>query len=116
MGIKEVQGRMTRSMEYWHWEIKKKKAYDNKRNPYDFARWKDWAKIGNQAEQFMISEQAKILEVFKGKGSLEPIEDDAVTLWVGSWKEAIMQKLKNMNIVQVGKATLLIIAWTSACV
>jgi len=28
----------------------------------------------------MISEQAKILEVFKGKGSLEPIEDDAVTL------------------------------------
>jgi hypothetical protein len=36
--------------------------------------------VGNQADRFMLSEQAKILEVFKGKGDLEPIEEDAVTL------------------------------------
>ena len=36
--------------------------------------------MGNQAERFMLTEQAKILEEFKGKGELVPIEEDAVTL------------------------------------
>lgn len=56
------------------------KAHGNKRNPEDFARWKELAKVGNQAERFMLSEQANIVEVFKGKGDLEPIEKDAITL------------------------------------
>ena len=38
------------------------------------------AKIGNQADRFLLTEQAKLLETFKGKGNLEPIEKDAVTL------------------------------------
>ena len=38
------------------------------------------AKIGNQADRLMLTEQAKLLETFKGKGNLEPIEKDAVTL------------------------------------
>lgn len=55
-------------------------AHGDKRNPEDFDRWRGLAKIGNQAERFMLSEQAHILEVFKGKGDLEPIALDAVTL------------------------------------
>jgi phenolic acid decarboxylase len=62
-----------------HWEHPAE-AHGDKRNEKDFARWKDLARIGSQSDRFMLTEQAHILEVFKGKGSLEPIQPDAVTL------------------------------------
>ena len=61
-----------------HWE-NPESAHGDKRNSDDFARWRKLADIGNQAARFMLAEQADILEVFKGKGDLEPIEADAAT-------------------------------------
>jgi hypothetical protein len=37
------------------------------------------AREGGQQERFMLSEQASIVERFKGKGNLKPIAEDAVT-------------------------------------
>jgi hypothetical protein len=37
------------------------------------------ARMGSQQERFMLTEQARIVEIFKGKGGLVPIEEDAVT-------------------------------------
>jgi len=62
-----------------HWECPEE-AHGDKRDAETFERWRGLAKMGNQAERFMLTEQAKILEVFKGKGELVPIEEDAVTL------------------------------------
>jgi hypothetical protein len=62
-----------------HWECPKE-AHGDKRDPETFERWRGLAKIGNQADRLMLTEQAKLLETFKGKGNLEPIEKDAVTL------------------------------------
>ncbi|KAH7150231.1 Calycin-like protein [Dactylonectria estremocensis] len=61
-----------------HWE-NPVEAHGDKRNPEDFDRWRTLATHGVQTDRFMLIEQAKILEVFKGKGDLEPIELDAVT-------------------------------------
>ncbi|KAI5463556.1 Calycin-like protein [Mariannaea sp. PMI_226] len=61
-----------------HWE-NPAKAHGDKRNPQDFERWRGLASIGTQTERFMLVEYADILETFKGKGSLEPIELDAAT-------------------------------------
>jgi hypothetical protein len=36
--------------------------------------------VGNQRERFMLTEQARVVESFKGKGGLVPIEEGAVTL------------------------------------
>ena len=55
-------------------------AHGDKRNPDDFERWKGLAKIGSQADRFMLAERGQILEVFRGKGDLVPIEPDAITL------------------------------------
>ena len=55
-------------------------AHGDKRNKEDFEQWRGLAKIGTQAERFMLAERATVLEVFRGKGDLEPIEPDAVTL------------------------------------
>ncbi|KAH6866083.1 hypothetical protein B0T10DRAFT_502858, partial [Thelonectria olida] len=55
-------------------------AHGDKRNPKDFDRWRGLASLGTQKERFMLVEQAHILENFKGKGDLVPIEPDAVTL------------------------------------
>lgn len=49
-------------------------AHGDKRNPDDFARWRDLAKIGTQADRILLSEQAEILEDFHGAGDLEPID------------------------------------------
>jgi hypothetical protein len=38
------------------------------------------AAIGKQTDRFMLNEQADILEAFKGKGDLVPIDPDAETL------------------------------------
>ena len=62
-----------------HWECPEE-AHGDKRDPATFERWRGLAKMGNQAERFMLTEQATLLETFKGKGNLEPIEKDAVTL------------------------------------
>ncbi|KAK5321137.1 hypothetical protein LTR93_006379 [Exophiala xenobiotica] len=62
-----------------HWE-NRQAAHGDKRNPADFARWKSLAEIGKQTDRLMLSEQADILETFKGPGGLIPIAPDAVTL------------------------------------
>ena len=62
-----------------HWE-NPEKAHGDKRNPEDFERWRGLAKIGTQADRFLLAEKATVLEVFRGKGDLVPIEPDAVTL------------------------------------
>ncbi|EIM86466.1 phenol acid carboxylase [Stereum hirsutum FP-91666 SS1] len=62
-----------------HWEHAKE-AHGDKRNPADFERWRALAKIGTQTDRHILCEQADILEVFKGKGDLVPIEPDAETL------------------------------------
>ncbi|KAF2831315.1 hypothetical protein CC86DRAFT_137641 [Ophiobolus disseminans] len=58
-----------------HWS-EAEKAHGNKRNKDDLKRWRTLADVGKQTSRFMLSEQASILEVFKGKGNLEPISDD----------------------------------------
>lgn len=62
-----------------HWEHPQE-AHGDKRNPADFNRWRDLAKIGKQTDRFMLNEQADILEAFKGKGDLVPIDPDAETI------------------------------------
>ena len=80
-----------------HWEHAEE-AHGDKRNQKDLERWRGLAKIGKQsmyplkdklvnldadrlaADRFMLNEQADILEVFKGKGKLVPIDADAETL------------------------------------
>lgn len=62
-----------------HWEHPVE-AHGDKRNPEDFDRWRGLAKLGSQTDRMMLSEQADILEVFKGKGDLVPIAPDAVTI------------------------------------
>ncbi|ROW02305.1 hypothetical protein VSDG_02356 [Cytospora chrysosperma] len=62
-----------------HWEHATE-AHGDKRNPEDFNRWRGLAKIGTQIERLMLSEQADIVEAFKGKGDLEPYDPDMPTL------------------------------------
>lgn len=61
-----------------HWE-NAEAAHGDKRNPADLERWRGLAKIGTQTDRFMLSEQANILESFKGPGDLQPIGADAPT-------------------------------------
>jgi len=61
-----------------HWECPEE-AHGDKRDGEAFGRWRGLAKMGSQQERFMLTEQAKIVETFKGKGELVPIEEDAVT-------------------------------------
>jgi phenolic acid decarboxylase len=61
-----------------HWRHPKE-AHGNKRNKEDLDRWRGLANIGNQSSRLMLSEQANILETFKGKGNLEPISQDDPT-------------------------------------
>jgi hypothetical protein len=58
-----------------HWE-QPTAAHGNKRNAADFERWRELAKIGIQTDRYLLSEQANILEVFRGKGNLEAIGED----------------------------------------
>ncbi|OCF40846.1 hypothetical protein I317_05296 [Kwoniella heveanensis CBS 569] len=62
-----------------HWE-NADAAHGDKRNPDDFARWKGLADIGRQTDRFMLSEQAHIVEKFRGPGNLRPVSPDVVTL------------------------------------
>ncbi|TRM65630.1 Calycin-like protein [Schizophyllum amplum] len=56
-----------------HWEHAVE-AHGDKRNPEDFERWRGLAKIGCQTDRHMLSEQADIVETFKGAGNLKPID------------------------------------------
>jgi hypothetical protein len=62
-----------------HWEHAEA-AHGDKRNKEDFERWRSLAGIGKQTDRWMLNEQADILQVFKGRGELEPIEGDEETL------------------------------------
>lgn len=62
-----------------HWEYNAE-AHGDKRNPEDYARWRKLAEYGNQRDRLILSEQADILEVSRGAGSLVPIDPDAETL------------------------------------
>jgi len=62
-----------------HWEHAEE-AHGDKRNPADFERWRGLAKLGIQTDRFMLSEQADILESFKGPGDLKPIEESWPTI------------------------------------
>jgi len=42
-------------------------------------RWRGLAEIGKQTDRFVLSEQAEIVDVFKGKGGLTPISEDDPT-------------------------------------
>ncbi|TID12802.1 phenol acid carboxylase [Venturia nashicola] len=57
-----------------HWE-NAKEAHGDKRNPEDLERWRKLARIGIQTDRHMLSEQADIHTVAKGKMDLEPIEE-----------------------------------------
>ncbi|KAE8856439.1 hypothetical protein PTNB73_09704 [Pyrenophora teres f. teres] len=61
-----------------HWK-RRAEALGDKRNKADRERWSTLADVGNQRSRFVLSEQGTIIKVFKGKGDLEPIdENDAV--------------------------------------
>lgn len=62
-----------------HWD-KNDQALGNKRNAADLARWRELANIGSQADRVLLSEQADIVEDFKGAGDLEPIQMEWPTL------------------------------------
>jgi hypothetical protein len=54
-------------------------AHGDKRNKEDLERWRVLAGWGKQTSRFMLSEQATIVGVYKGKGELEPISQDDPT-------------------------------------
>lgn len=57
-----------------HWK-RAKEALGDKRKKEDLERWRGLAGVGNQTSRFMLSEQAHVVEVFKGKGELVPIKE-----------------------------------------
>lgn len=61
-----------------HWEGAEA-AHGDKRDPGVLERWRRLAEVGKQTERFMLTEQAGVVEKFKGRGGLVPIELDAET-------------------------------------
>lgn len=56
-------------------------AHGDKRNPQDLAQWRELAKAGaSQADRVLLSEQAEILNDFRGPGEIEPIKSEWPTL------------------------------------
>lgn len=62
-----------------HWE-NAEAAHGDERDREDFERWRGMAKIGIQTDRHMLSEQATVSEMFKGKGELEPIDPEWPTM------------------------------------
>ncbi|KAG9511565.1 putative phenol acid carboxylase, partial [Aureobasidium melanogenum] len=62
-----------------HWQHPEV-AHGDKRDPETFEKWRALAKEGTQIERYMISEQADILETYRGIGDLVPIEEGAETI------------------------------------
>ncbi|KAG9203575.1 hypothetical protein G6514_002593 [Epicoccum nigrum] len=61
-----------------HWK-QPKVAHGDKRHEENLEKWRKLADIGNQASRFMLSEQANIVESFKGAGDLKPISENDPT-------------------------------------
>jgi hypothetical protein len=70
------EGKMTTMIAFseGHWK-RSKQALGDKRKGEDLERWRGLAGVGNQASRFMLSEQAHVVECFKGKGKLVPIKE-----------------------------------------
>ncbi|KAL0487288.1 padC [Acrasis kona] len=62
-----------------HW-TKPEEAHGDKRNQQDLQRWRGLATIGNQMERHIIPEQANIDLIFEGRGDLDDVDENAVTL------------------------------------
>ncbi|OOF94988.1 hypothetical protein ASPCADRAFT_406800 [Aspergillus carbonarius ITEM 5010] len=63
-----------------HW-VQNVAARGDKRNPEDMARWRELAKVGeSQADRVLLSEQADVVEDFRGAGELESIDMSWATL------------------------------------
>lgn len=62
-----------------HWEHPEA-AHGDKRNSEDLERWRGLAKLGIQTDRKLLAEQASIVQKFRGKGGLEPIDEDWPTL------------------------------------
>ncbi|CAF9932879.1 hypothetical protein IMSHALPRED_009014 [Imshaugia aleurites] len=71
--------RMLKKAIQGHWD-NPEAAHGDKRNPADFERWRGLARMGIQTDRHMLPEQADIVDVFRGKGGLEPIEQSWPTL------------------------------------
>ncbi|RAL14284.1 uncharacterized protein BO97DRAFT_340579 [Aspergillus homomorphus CBS 101889] len=56
-----------------HWE-QNVEARGDKRNPADLERWRRLARVGSQVDRVLLSEQAEIVQDFRGAGDLEGIE------------------------------------------
>ncbi|KEI41984.1 uncharacterized protein L969DRAFT_42306 [Mixia osmundae IAM 14324] len=69
------QGRLTSLIAFsqGHWE-NPDLAKGDKRNRDDFARWRELAKIGSQTDRHILAEHANIKQIFRGAGTLEPID------------------------------------------
>ncbi|GHJ86382.1 hypothetical protein NliqN6_2784 [Naganishia liquefaciens] len=76
-----AQKRITTYMAFsrGHWDFPEK-AHGDKRNPEDFARWRELASVGKNTDREVLPEQATIDEIFEGRGDLEDIDEDAPTI------------------------------------
>lgn len=52
----------------------------DKRNPADFARWRELASVGKNTDREILPEQATIDRITEGRGELEDIDEDAPTI------------------------------------
>ncbi|TKX18822.1 phenolic acid decarboxylase-like protein [Elsinoe australis] len=62
-----------------HWEHPEE-AHGDKRNSIDLERWRSLKKYGDQGDRVMLSEQGTVVEKFKGKGELKPIDEHWATM------------------------------------
>lgn len=58
-----------------HWK-RSKEALGDKRNKEDLERWRRLASMGTQTSRLLLCEQAQVVETFKGKGELVPIDEN----------------------------------------
>jgi phenolic acid decarboxylase len=56
-----------------HWE-RSEEAKGDKRKKADLERWRELAKVGDQRERVLLSEQGDIVEDFRGRGELQEID------------------------------------------
>lgn len=70
-----VQGRVSTMIGFsrGHWEMRGN-AKGDKRDKGDLERWRSLAMVGAQTDRVMLSEQAVVIEDFRGPGNLEPID------------------------------------------
>jgi hypothetical protein len=75
------QGKITTLLGFskGHWE-RSEEAKGDKRNKADLERWRELAKVGDQRERVLLSEQADIVEDFRGRGELEGIDANWETM------------------------------------